>query len=98
MDSPYLTCQAVSVEREVGKGERRRKYNPSRWSDVTLNFTGDTWYKPNLTWVYKRSEKECVAEDLFVYVDDGRNTGTTKEDCWEASRRWGSVCTYMGIK
>ena len=39
-----------------------------------------------------------MAEELFVYVDEVRPTGTTKEDVWEVSRIWGSVCTHLGIQ
>ena len=36
--------------------------------------------------------------DLIFCVDYGIPTGTTEEDVWEASRRWGSVCTHLGIQ
>ena len=36
--------------------------------------------------------------ELLVYVDNVITIGPKEEDCWEASRRWGSVCTQLGIK
>ena len=63
-----------------------------------MNFTGDLGYQPNSSWVSKRREEGQVAADLFVYVDNYRITGTKYEYFGEAYRRWGSVCTHMGIK
>ena len=35
---------------------------------------------------------------LFIYVDDGRSIGPTEYLCWEASRRWGSIFSWLGIQ
>ena len=65
-DSPYHTCQVVSIAREVKPGNRKIKFNPLYWSDVALNLPGYAGYQPRLHWASKRREEGCVLADLFI--------------------------------
>ena len=48
--------------------------------------------------MFKKRVYGLVAVDLFIYVDNGRTIGPTKTLCSEASRRWGSACSWLGVQ
>jgi hypothetical protein len=48
--------------------------------------------------VYKVRSDGHIASDVFLYVDDGRLTGHDEEQCWQAARRFCSMCSYLGIQ
>ena len=37
-----------------------------------------------------------MAAEIFIYLDDRRRIAPTKTICWEASRSWGSTCSWLG--
>ena len=98
MYSSYHEYHVVWVSREVDLWDRKKKDNPFHWSKVTLDFLGDPGYQPNRTYVSKRKKQGYFVAECFLYIDKGRPTGTTEEDCWETYRRWGSVLTHLGIQ
>ena len=62
------------------------------------NLPGNPKYYCCRPWVCKERSDRSIAAGLFVYVDDGRPIGLTEEVCWEASRKWGSICSWIGIQ
>ena len=85
--SPYHALQAVTWANELDLGNSRYKKTPFKWEKLVKNIPGTSPYDCCLPWVYKESSNRSIADDLFVYVDYGRKIGTTKELCWETSRK-----------
>ena len=48
--------------------------------------------------MFKKSADGLLAADLFIYVDNGLPIGHTKKFCLGASRRWGLMCSCLGIQ
>jgi hypothetical protein len=102
--SPYQAVQAMTFAEEVILGDPRDKTNPFRWDRVRLNLPGQRGYDPSLPWVSKvrtthqPGERETIASDVFIYVDDIRVTGPTEVEGWEAAKRVSGVLTYLGIQ
>jgi len=97
--SPYQAVQAVLVAKEHILGDRRDRDNAYRWDKVRMNLPGSRSYDPTLPWVSKiRIEDGSIACDLFIYVDDGRVTGPTEADCWQATRQAASTLNALGIQ
>ena len=48
--------------------------------------------------MYNERSDGVVAADLFVYVDNGWPIGPTEEVCCEASIKWGSTLSWLGIQ
>ena len=63
-----------------------------------LKFPGAEEYYCHIPWVFKQMVDGLLAADLFIYMDDGRPIGPTKDLCWEASRSWVSTCYWLGIQ
>ena len=62
------------------------------------NFKGTLIYKYYQPWVYNERSDGSILADLFVYVDVGHPIEPAGEVCWEASKRWGSMFSCMGIQ
>lgn len=98
-DSPYCSIQMAVVAKIASYGDKDDPRNPFLWKDAELNLPGQQPdYDPTYPWVYKRRCDGNIASDVFVYVDDGRLTGFDEEQYWAASRRYSSVCAYIGIQ
>ena len=97
-DSPYHACQAVMWANIVALGDRQSLKNPFVWYEVVVKFTGTTACDCKCPWVYKEMRYRLIAANLFVFVDDGQPIIPTETLCWEASRRWGSTCSWLGIQ
>ena len=97
--SPYQAVQAVMVAKQVALGDRMDRKNAFRWDAVRLNLPGTESYDPSLPWVSKiRLDDGQIAADLFIYVDDGRITAPSKEECWLATRQATSRLNGLGIQ
>ena len=48
--------------------------------------------------MFNQRVEGLLAADLFIYVDGGRPIGPNKNLFGEASRRWGSICSWLGIQ
>jgi hypothetical protein len=86
------------IAKETAYGDRNKQSNPFKWKRVVLNLPGTPHYDSSYPWVYKVREDGHIASDIFLYVDDGRPTGFSEEQCWQASRRFCSICSYLGIQ
>jgi hypothetical protein len=66
---------------------------------VRLNLPGSDRYDPSRPWVAKYRKDNCpIAADLFIFVDDLRPTGPTREDAWQAAQKAASTLNYLGIQ
>ena len=97
-DSPYRSLQMLLKAKAVAYGDRHDASNPFQWNKVILNLPGSSEYMSGKPWVQKVKEGGKVASDCFIYVDDGRGTGDSAENCWLAIRRIASVCNHLGIQ
>ena len=97
-NSPYHSCKAVTWAKCIAMGDRLDSNNPFVWDKVVLNLLGSEEYDRHISWVFKQRVDGLLASDLFIYVDAGRPIGPTEDLCWEASRRWVSTCSWLGIK
>lgn len=97
--SPYQAGQAMLFAEEFIRGTPVDPSNIFRFDSVRLNLPGDPHYMPNLPWVSKiRASDGQLACDLFMYVDDGRTTAPTYEECWGASRCVASKLNWLGVQ
>ena len=97
-DSPYHPCQAVTWAKSIVLRDRRESDNTFSWYRVVVNITGLEGYNCKIPWVYKERGDGLIAADLFICVDDGLTIGPTEELCWEASRKWGSTCSWLKVQ
>lgn len=97
-DSPYLAVQCMLWAEEIILGARGDESNPFHWARVELNLPGDKNYDPSKPWVAKVTHDDHLAADVFLYVDDARTVGHNFEACWRATRRYASMCNWLGIQ
>ena len=97
--SPSQACQGMMVAEEVMLGDRQDSANPFRWDVVRMNLPGMKDYDPSLPWVSKvRLSDGAIAADIFIYVDDLRITGLSKEEAWRACHRISSILCWLGLQ
>jgi hypothetical protein len=97
--SPFQCVQAMGIAEEVVRGNHKDPTNVFRWDDVELNLPGSDSYEPSRPWVAKyRIEDGRLAADLFIFVDDLRPTGPSKEDGWLAARKSAATLNHLGIQ
>ena len=97
-DFPYHACQAVPWAKELALVNRQDKKNVFKWERVVNNLPVTSTYDCCWPWVYKEKSYGIISDGLFVYVDNGRPIGPTEEVCWESSRKWGSMCSWLEIQ
>ena len=98
IDSPYHEFKAVMWAKCIAMGDQLDPNKPFAWEKAVMNLPRTEEYDCQRTWLFNQSVDGLLAEDLFIYVDDGRPIGPTKNLCREASRRWGSTCSWLGIQ
>jgi hypothetical protein len=97
--SPYQAGQGMLHAEEQLRGDPSDISNPFFFDDLVFNLPGSPDYNPNKPWVYKFDSKAGrIAQDLFVYVDDGRTTGFTAESTWTCVRKVASFLNFLGIQ
>ena len=96
--SPYNCVQGLMHLAEQILGDPDDANNPFKWKSVEMNLPGSESYDPSLPWVFKCRVDGMIACDIFIYVDDLRPTGPTKEDCWRATRRTAAILNTFGIQ
>jgi len=97
-DSPYLAVQCMLWAEEIILGARGDESNPFHWARVELNLPGDKNYDPSKPWVAKVTHDDHLAADVFLYVDDASTVGHNFEACWRATRRYASMCNWLGVQ
>ena len=79
-----------------GNGEAPNSAIPAlNWERAVLNLPGDKNYNLKLTWVYKVTNNDEMAADVYTYIDDQRCTGSIKSKCWCALQR---VAEFMSLQ
>jgi hypothetical protein len=63
-----------------------------------FNLPGSKGYRSDLPWVMKLRKDGHLAAEIFVYVDDGRTTGHSRDLTWKTARAYGSGCSRRGIQ
>jgi hypothetical protein len=97
--SPFQCVQGMGIAEEVIRGNRHDPNNVFRWHSVVLNLLGSEDYDPSRPWVAKyQMEEGVLAADLFIFVDDLRPTGPSREDAWKAARKAASTLSFLGIQ
>lgn len=97
-DSPWRSIQMIIIAKVIAYGDRTDPNNPFQWELAVLNLPGSADYDPTLPWVYKLRVDLRIANEIYVYVNDGRSTGATKLECWRGTRRFASVCSHLSIQ
>ena len=97
-DSPWRSIQMLLIAKVIAYGDRKDPNNPFQWESAILNLPGSWNYDPTLPWVYKLRVDLSIANEIYVYVDDGRVCGASKSLCWGACRRFSSICAKLGIQ
>lgn len=96
--SPYSTTRDMRRVDPHLRGGHDNESNVFRWNDVKLNLPGKSCYNPSKPWVYKVRKDGTLAADLYIYIDDLRNTGPTYEECWEGAHQVCSRLTWFGLQ
>ena len=97
-ESPYRYLQLLIHPKFISYGERKDALNPFQWIHAKLNLPGDKSYTPKLPWVMKVKSDGHLAIDLFIYVDDGRIIAHSELVCWQAAKRFCSICNSLVIQ
>ena len=95
---PYHACQEVTGDKSIALGDWLDSNNPFAWYKVVLKFPGSEECDYHRPWLFEQRVGELLDTDLFIHVEDGQPIGPTEDLCWEASRRWGTTCYWLGIK
>ena len=93
--APYNSCQTLTRVEEQILGEKDDLNNPFHWDHVRQNLPGMKSYQPSIPKVSKVRKDGLIAVDD---VDDLRATGATREMCFAALQRIGSMLSHMGIQ
>ena len=80
-DSPYRSIQLLIRLEIEAYGNRWDRSNLFHWEKVIYNFPSTKDYHPGLPWVMQVSFDGHLAYEVYVYVDDGRVTGHSRELC-----------------
>ena len=94
--SPYATTRMCSIGMECIKGNPKDSSNIWAWDHIKLNLPGQDDYEASQPWVSKRTIDGFIAPDNYVFVDDGRQTATTKFSCDRATRSVASEGNFLG--
>ena len=88
------SCQRNHTRRLIGSQE----YIPMG-VDLLEPIPGSLLYNPTKPWVSKvREEDGHIAADFWMFVDDVYQTAPTKEEAWLATRRIGSILSFLGLQ
>ena len=97
--SSYCAVQTLAWLEEVIGGDPKDSSNVFHYDRLEMNLPGSAEYNPSMPWVHKvRLDDGRIAADLLIFVDDARPTGPTEEECWQATRRFASMCNHFGIQ
>ena len=101
--SPFNSVRYYYLGEEFVRGDPSHKSNPMRYDSIRLNLPCMVGYNPELPKVMKWNEQAldgegAVAGDVITFVDDGRITGHSKENCHNVHRRFSSRVQYLGMQ
>ena len=101
--SPFNSVRYYYLGEEFVRGDPSLKSNPMRYDYIRLNLPCMKDYNPELPKVMKWNSEALdgiggVAGDVITFVDDGRLTGYSKENCHEVHRRFASRIQFLGMQ
>ena len=101
--SPYNAVRYYYWGEEFVRGNPDGKKNPMRYDSVILNLPCMESYNPELPKVMKWNAQAndnvgAIAGDVVTFVDDGRITGHSKENCHDVHRQFSSRIQYLGMQ
>ena len=97
--SPYITTWCMCRVLPFLIGRKDDPSNVFRWDRVVLNLPGSASYTPTKPRVYRvRRDGKTMAADLFIYIDDVRNTAPSEEECWAGAHQVCCRLTWLGIQ
>ena len=97
--SPYLTTRDVRRIEPRLKGRKDDPKSVFRWDKVKLNLPGNLKYDPRRPRVYRvRKDGSTIAADLFIYIDDLRNSAPSERECWKGAHQVCCRITWFGMQ
>jgi hypothetical protein len=101
--SPYNAVRYYYWGEDLVRGDPADEGNPMRYDRVVLNLPCMETYDPGSPKVMKWNDlaftdRGAVAGDVITFVDDGRITGFSKENCHEVHRRFASRVQHLGMQ
>ena len=101
--SPFNSVRYYYLGEKSVRGDPSQDSNPMRYDSVRLNLPCMEDYNPELPKVMKWNSaalggKGAVSGDIITFVDDGRITGHSKENCHEVHRRFSSRVQFLGMQ
>ena len=97
--SPYFTTRSLKRVEIFLRGDRLEDRNVFRWESVVFNLPGDPSYTPTRPRVYRvRADGNTIAADLYIYIDDLRNTAPSEVEGWEGAHQICCRLSWLGIQ
>jgi len=93
--SPYYAVKAFSWCLDIVRGNPKDPANPFSFDSVEENLPGSVGYDPQRPWLVKKFG-ETVANEIIVYMDDGRPHGESEIGCRKAGKRTSKVTQHLG--
>jgi len=93
--SPYYAVKAYNWCLDIVRGNSNDPTNPFAFDSVVENLPGTKRYDPKQPWLIKKFG-EKVANDIVVYMDDGRPHGESEKGCRKAGKRTSKITQYLG--
>ena len=63
-----------------------------------MNMLGEESYTPKTPWVMKVRSDGHLSIEVSIYVDDGRIIAHSELVCWQAAKRFCSICNSLEIQ
>ena len=96
---PYLNTREFTQIKPFLLGDRNDPSNIFRWTKVILNLPGSEAYTPSRPRVFRvREDGKTMTADLFIYIDDVRNTAPLDRECWAGVHQVCCRIAWLGIQ
>jgi len=93
--SPYYAVKSYNWCLDVVRGNPDDAGNPFAFNKVKLNLPGSEGYDPIHPWLVKMFGKS-TANEIIVYMDDGRPHGDSEAGCRKAGKRTSKITQHLG--
>ena len=93
--SPYYAVKSYNWCLDVVRGNPDDPSNPFAFNKVHLNLPGSENYDPVHPWLFKMLG-ETMANEIIVYMDDGRPHGNSEGGCRKAGKRTSKITQHLG--
>ena len=93
-DSTYYAYKVVTWDNIIAMGYRMNLNNTFAWEKMVLNLPGSKEYDCQWPWVFNKIIDGILAEDIFIYVDDGYlNWSLIRNGSRLDPFKWRGICT-----